>query len=166
MNLQPLIDSRINAALPYSQRPPVAVIVVGPIAAGKTTHRRERLGSRFVHIDSADIFHELSRGNATLDFPSAFAEEIQYIGHALTQSAFDKSLNIAIETPGHNSDEMTLLIESLKNVGYSVSIEAIATDWETCEAQNASRGDNVSSYWAAPIHVNWIIQECSSRAAA
>lgn len=166
MNLQPFVDSRINPALPHASHPPSAVIVVGPIAAGKTTHRREKLGPRFVHVDSADIFHELSRGDATLDFPQAFAAEIEAVGRALTHAALDKRLNIAVETPGHDAEETIELVKSLQSAGYVVSVEAVAADRETCELRNATRGDNVSSYWAAPIHVKWIIQACRALAAS
>lgn len=166
VDLQILIDSRLESALHCPSTPPVAVIVVGPIAAGKTTHRKTRLGSGYVHIDSADIFHELSRGDATLDFPDAFASEIEHIGRALTKAAIDQKLSVAVETPGHDQDEIITLVNSLKKVGYQVEVEALATDRETCEAQHATRGDNVSSYWAAPIHVNWVVQECLAQAAA
>jgi hypothetical protein len=90
-DLQVLIDSRLESALHCPSTPPVAVIVMGPIAAGKTTHRKTRLGSGYVHIDSADIFHELSRGDATLDFPDAFASEIEHIGRALTKTKSSRS---------------------------------------------------------------------------
>jgi hypothetical protein len=119
-----------------------------------------------VHIDSADIFHELSRGDATLDFPDAFASEIEHIGRALTKAAIDQKLSVVVETPGHDQDELITLINSLKKVGYQVEVQALATDRDSCEAQHANRGDNVSSYWAAPIHVNWVVQECLAQAAA
>ncbi|RYH37456.1 MAG: hypothetical protein EON54_19250 [Alcaligenaceae bacterium] len=164
-DLQALIDSRLASALDCSSSPPCAVIVLGPIAAGKTTHRKRHYGSGHVHIDSADIFHELSRGDATLDFPDAFASEIDHVGRALIKEAIDRKLSIVLESPGHDADELTRLFTSLTAVGYQVELEALATDRETCEAQHANRGDNVSSYWAAPIHMNWVLQECSARAA-
>ncbi|WP_431108772.1 zeta toxin family protein [Variovorax paradoxus] len=165
-DLQVLIDSRLESALHCPSTPPVAVIVMGPIAAGKTTHRKTRLGSGYVHIDSADIFHELSRGDATFDFPDAFASEIEHIGRALTKAAIGQKLSVVVETPGHDQDELITLINSLKKVGYQVEVQALATDRDSCEAQHANRGDSVSSYWAAPIHVNWVVQECLAQAAA
>lgn len=161
MNLQSLIDSRLSSVSPAEQNPPVAIIIVGPIASGKTTFRKNELGSGYVHIDSADIFHELSNGDPTLDFPDAFSSEIDYIGRRLTKEALYRRLPVVLETPGHDNEQLISLINGLKSVGYKVEISALSTDYETCELQNAMRGDNVSSYWAAPIHVEWVVTECN-----
>jgi len=166
MDLQDLIDARLASADAHLDTAPLAIIVVGPIAAGKTRYRQTQLNRGFVNIDSADIFHQLSAGDARLDFPDAFADEIEIVGRALTEAALEQKKNIALETPGADADELIKLVDALKSVGYTVEIEAIATDWETCELQNASRGDNVSSYYAAPIHCGWVIDECTRRTAA
>ncbi|MFZ2266248.1 MAG: AAA family ATPase [Azonexus sp.] len=163
MNLQSLIDSRLSSASPSVPGSPEAIIVVGPIASGKTTFRKTTLGSGYVHIDSADIFHELSNGDPTLDFPTAFLSEIDYIGRHLTKEALDRQLPVVLEAPGHDAEQLISLINALKSIGYKVEISALSTDEETCELQNATRGDNVSSYWAAPIHVEWVIAECELR---
>jgi hypothetical protein len=84
----------------------------------------------------------------------------------LTKAAIGQKLSVVVETPGHDQDEIITLINSLKKVGYQVEVQALATDRDSCEAQHANRGDNVSSYWAAPIHVNWVVQECLAQAAA
>ncbi len=139
---------------------PTAVIVVGPIGAGKTYHRHRLLKDGFVQIDSADIFHALSDGDATLDFPDAFDGTIEQIGSAIAHEAIQRRLHIAIETPGHEQPQLLALIDALKRAGYVPELRAIATDRETSERQHASRGDNVSSYYAAPIHVAWVIEAC------
>lgn len=139
---------------------PMAIIVVGAIGAGKTHHRHHLLKDGNVQIDSADIFHALSDGDATLDFPDAFDETIERIGSTVAREAIARRLHIAIETPGHEQPQLQTLIEALKRAGYAPELRAIAADRETCERQNASRGDNVSSYYAAPIHVAWVIEAC------
>lgn len=166
MTLQPLITSRLEIASAKEGESPEAIIIVGPIASGKTMMRKKKFGSGYVHIDSADIFHELSNGDSTLDFPSAFAQEIETVGREMTRLAFDRRLAIVIETPGHDEKEIFALINAFKSVGYSPEIAALSTDRDTCEHQNASRGDNVSSYWAGPIHVGWVVSECAARASA
>ncbi len=139
---------------------PMAIIVVGAIGAGKTYHRHHSLKDGIVQIDSADIFHALSNGDATLDFPDTFNEEIERIGSTVAHEAIARRLHIAIETPGHDQTQWLALIEALKQAGYTPELRAITADRETCERQNASRGDNVSSYYAAPIHIAWVIEAC------
>ena len=164
MDLQNIIDPRLKQGRKGAV--PQALIVTGPIGVGKTFYRRTQLREGYVHIDSADIFHELSAGNPTLDFPNAFSDEIEMSGRALTRRALTSRLNIVLETPGHEAEHMIRLIDSLKSIGYHVEVAALAADRETCEARHASRGDNVSSYWAGPIHVSWVISECEALAAA
>jgi hypothetical protein len=163
VNLQDLIDSRLNNASRDSSG--LAIVVMGPIAAGKTTHRKTLLRDGFVHIDSADIFHQLSAGDASLNFPDAFAQEIEFIGRSLTAAALEQKMNVVVEIVGHDADEVVNLIEAMKSIGYRVEARSISCDRETCEQQNATRGDNVSSYYAAPIHYNWIVSECARLAA-
>ncbi len=139
---------------------PMAIIVVGAIGAGKTYHRHHLLKDGFVQIDSADIFHALSDGDPTLDFPDAFDEAIERIGSTVAHEAIARRLHIAIETPGHEQPQLLALIEALKHAGYVPELRAITADRETCERQNESRGDNVSSCYAAPIHVAWVIEAC------
>ncbi len=128
--------------------------------------RKKHFATGYVHIDSADIFHELSNGDPNLNFPAAFAYEIDYVGREITRQALDLGLSIVLETTGHDSDEMISLVNALRLVGYLPEIVALATDRETCERQDAQRGDNVSSYWAAPIHLGWVVSECAGRTAA
>lgn len=163
-----ILKDRIDALIAATLAPggvdahdtPMAIIVVGAIGAGKTYHRHHLLKNGFVQIDSADIFHALSDGDATLDFPDAFDEAIEHIGLTVAHQAIARRLHIAIETPGHERPQLLALIEALKQAGYAPEVRAISADRETCERQNASRGDNVSSYYAAPIHVAWVIEAC------
>lgn len=155
-----LIDTTLASGGATAHDAPMAVIVVGPIGAGKTYHRHRLLKDGFVQIDSADIFHALSDGDATLDFPDAFDGAIEQIGSAIAHEAIRRRLHIAIETPGHEQPQLLALIDALRRVGYEPELRAIAADRETCERQHASRGDNVSSYYAAPIHVAWVIGAC------
>ena len=157
MDLRQLVSRRLEAG--RSETVPQARIVIGPIGVGKTTYRRTELVTGFVHIDSADIFHELSAGDATLDFPDAF-QEIESIGREITRAALEQRLNIVMETPGHEAARMIELIDSLRAIGYEVQVVALDADRETCEFRHANRGDSVSSYWAAPIHTWWVVSEC------
>lgn len=164
MELQQIIDSRLSQG--REERVPQALVVVGPIGVGKTTYRKTHLSEGYVHVDSADIFHELSAGDSTFDFPDAFAAEIEQCGRAITRAALTTRRNIVLETPGHEPEPTTRLINSLKLIGYHVELIGLTAERDVCEARHASRGDSVSSYWAAPIHVGWVVSECDALAAA
>lgn len=163
MEIQEVIDRRLSNGRAGAS--PEALIVVGPIGVGKTHFRKTQLTDEYVHIDSADIFHEFSAGDASLDFPDAFAIEIEQCGRTVTREALKAGFNIALETTGHEAEHMIRLIDSLKSVGYRVEVMGLTADREICEARHASRGDNVSSYWAGPIHIGWVISECEALAA-
>jgi AAA domain len=161
MNLQPFIDACLGDVRAQQTDSPTAVFVLGPILAGKTTFRRKMLDAAFfVHIDSADIFHALSAGDASFHFPDAFSEEIQHIGRTVTRIALERRLDVVLETPGHDAQMLTAAIDGLKSLGYTPEIRFIDGDLEECKRREETRGDNVSSYWAAPIHLRWVIDEC------
>lgn len=162
MDLQEMIQRRLGQG--RAGQPPEARLVVGPIGVGKTTYRMTHLSEGYVHIDSADIFHELSAGNATLDFPDHFAAQIEHAGRAITRAALAGRLNIVLESPGHEAAPMIRLIDALKRIGYHVEVIGLTADREVCEARHAGRGDSVSSYWAGPIHVGWVVDECEALA--
>jgi GTPase SAR1 family protein len=47
---------------------PKLVLILGAVAVGKTTLRRQKYTSGYTHIDAGDIFIELSKGEY-YDFP-------------------------------------------------------------------------------------------------
>jgi Zeta toxin len=164
MDLQPYIHACIDGVRVRDAIHPTAIFVLGPIAAGKTVFRKKKFAKdRYVQIDSADIFHALSKGDATLDFPAAFAKEIEHVGRAITKTAIENRLDLVLEAPGHDADVLIRAINGLKAIGYVPEIETLATDRDTCERQHAMRGDSVSSYWASPIHLAWVIDECAKQ---
>jgi hypothetical protein len=67
---------------------PRFVLIMGPIAAGKTTIRKSKFGRGYVLIDAADIFLNLCRGGDN-PFPDVFEEPMCEIGRRVGDQAID-----------------------------------------------------------------------------
>jgi len=140
---------------------PKAVVLMGGVAAGKTTLRLKDYSQGFVLIDAAELFHHLSNGDETLDFPDALLEPLELIGSLVARRAISERRGIVTEIIGADKAPTIELISSLKSVGYSVDIVGVACDLEESIRRNENRGDNISAYYAEPFQRQWIIDACS-----
>lgn len=152
-----------DSSLPADAQP-VAVILTGGVAAGKTTVRKQKYSTGHVLIDAADIFLSLSRGEY-LDFPEALQEPMELIGRLVTRRALTERRNIVTEIIGAEVEPVHQLIEALRSIGYSVQGAVITCDVEEALRRNASRGDDdISAYYAEPFQRAWIIDACAELA--
>jgi hypothetical protein len=71
---------------------PVAVVLMGRVAAGKTTMRKQRFSTGYVLVDAADIFLSLSRGEV-LPFPAPLQEPVGLIGRLVAKRALSERRN-------------------------------------------------------------------------
>lgn len=117
-----------DSSLPADAQP-VAVILTGGVAAGKTTVRKQKYSTGHVLIDAADIFLSLSRGEY-LDFPEALQEPMELIGRLVTRRALTERRNIVTEIIGAEVEPVHQLIEALRSIGYSVQGAVITCDVE------------------------------------
>lgn len=148
----------LSAASPTND--PVAVVLMGGVAAGKTTIRRQKYSQGYVLIDAAEIFIHLCYGQ-DLDFPGPLEEQLDLVGGALAYKALSEKRPIVTEIIGDDPRSTTEFLESLKSIGYSIEIVGLTCDVESAIARNESRDiDNISAYYAAPYQMRWITSAC------
>lgn len=140
---------------------PVAVILSGGVATGKTTSRKQRYSTGYVLIDAADIFLSLSRGEV-LPFPGDLQEPMNLIGPMVAWRALSERRNIVTEIIGAELEPLQQLTGALKSIGYTVHGEVFTCDIEEAVRRNESRGDDdISAYYAEPFQRTWIIDACN-----
>jgi hypothetical protein len=159
------IDRLFNdSSIPADQRPN-AVIIMGAVAAGKTTVRKQKYPSGYVLIDAADIFLSLSRGEF-FPFPEAFQETMDLIGRLVADRALSERRNIVTEIIGAEEKPARQLVEALGSVDYAVHVVLVrCDDIQEAKRRNMSRGDDdISAYYAEPFQRTWIIDACNKLA--
>ena len=139
---------------------PRVIIIMGGVAAGKTTLRQSKYSRGFVLIDAAEMFHHLS-GEAFLDFPDALLEPLELIGSLAAQRAISERRHIVTEIVGAEPEPIVELIEALKKVGYDVEVVGVTCDLEESLRRNQERGDNISAYYAEPFQRRWLFSACA-----
>ena len=138
----------------------VAVILMGGVATGKTTMRKQRFATGYVLVDAVDIFLSLSQG-AVLPFPNGLEEQMNTAGAAIAKRALSEQRNIVTEIIGAEFEPTTLLIEALKALGYKVEVVAVTCDLEESMRRNMCRDDDaISAYYAEPYQRGWILDAC------
>lgn len=141
---------------------PTAVILMGGVAVGKTTIRKSDYSEGYVVIDSAELFHHLSRGDATIAFPGPLQPAIDAIGASVTQKALSERRNIVTEIIGAKPEPAQELISWLRALGYKVDVKLITCDLQESLRRNEVRGDNVSAFYAEHFQVSWIVNACKA----
>lgn len=142
---------------------PRAIIIMGGVAAGKTTLRQSKYSQGFVLIDAAEMFHHLSC-EAFLNFPDALFEPLEIIGPLVAQRAISEKRHIVTEIIGAESEPTVELIEALKHAGYHVEVVGVTCDLEESIRRNQERGDNISAYYAEPFQRRWLVDACAQAA--
>lgn len=139
---------------------PSAVILMGGVAAGKTTIRKRDYSHGYVLIDSADVFLRLCQGR-NLDFPGELQIPMEYIGGLVAFKALNEKRPVVTEIIGDNKEATIALIEALKSVNYDVKVVAVTCEVDEAMRRNALRGDdNISAYYAGQFQTQWITHAC------
>ena len=137
---------------------PRLALIVGPVATGKTTLRKENYKTGFVVVDSVEIFLNMSRGEYHA-FPNAFLEPMDIFGRLVASRAIQERRNIVTEIIGADLDELKALIEAMTSIGYKVDVQFVHCDLETAVRRNLDRGDDaISAYHAGPFNVTWLME--------
>lgn len=140
---------------------PTAVIIMGGVAAGKTTLRKREYSEGYVTIDAADIFVNLSCGEVYA-FPEVLEEPMELIGALITRQALVERRNIVTEVIGADVAPMQELIDSLKAADYRVEVVSVICEVQKSLRRNETRGENnISAYYAERFQRSWIIAACS-----
>ena len=163
MDIRTEVDRLFDDSSLPTDAQPIAVIISGDIAAGKTTLRRQKYATGYVLIDAVDIFLSLSRGEY-FDFPDGLEEPMDRIGRLVAKRAVAERRNIVTEIVGVERGPTLQLIEGLKSVEYRVQGEVITGDVDEELRRNEARGDDdISSFYAEPFQRAWIIGACHPR---
>ncbi len=140
---------------------PEAVIIMGPVASGKTTFREKRYPTGYVLVDACPIFLAMSQGEF-LPFPGDLEAPLEVIGSMVAERAIRERRNIVTEVVGDQFDPTKEMIDALRRAGYKVQMEAVDAPLEVCRERNQSRGDdNISAYYAQEFNLRWITNACN-----
>lgn len=144
-----------DSSLPKAEKPEL-VILMGGVATGKTTIRKEKYSSGYVVLDAPEIFLSLSRGKY-YDFPVAFQEPMDLIGGMVAIQAVAERRNIVIELIGGDFAELKALMDAMLAIGYTISVHGIFCELEEAVQRNLSRGDDsISAHYAEPFQRRWL----------
>jgi hypothetical protein len=161
-DLARLVDNYFDESSLAPGTEPRLVLLMGPVATGKTRMRRSRYGRGYVVLDAAEIFNDLSRGHY-FDFPDGLEEPMEAVGSQIARRAIQQRHNIVTEVIGDNRDELTQLITFMGSVGYHVDVQYVHCDVETALERNRTRGDdNISAYYTQPYHFRWLVTACQA----
>lgn len=153
-----------DSSIPKDGRP-VAVIISGGVATGKTTLRKQQYASGFVLVDAVDVFLSLSRGEY-VDFPDGLEEPMDAVGRHVAWRAVSERRNIVTEVVGTDVGPVVELLEALRAVGYRVEGVTVTCDLDEALRRNKARGDDdISAYYAEPYQNAWIVAACREAAA-
>lgn len=130
-----------------SGNPPKLVIFMGGIGAGKTTLRREQFATGYVHFDYGEIA-EVIKNTFGADDPK-LASYISLACKVILEECILEKKNIVIEIIGDNYDTISPVIDSMKGIGYDVSINAITCDIAEAYQRHIKAVQDDPSYMSA-----------------
>ncbi len=137
---------------------PEIVLIMGGVAVGKTTYRKENYANGYVVVDSVEVFLNLCRGEY-FDFPGPFEEMMEIIGQLIADRAVSERRNIVTELTGSDYEPTAALIEAMKFIGYKVNLIGLECDFEEAMKRNLERDENcISAYYAEPYQRRWLMK--------
>jgi hypothetical protein len=143
---------------------PKFVLLMGGVAAGKTTIRKQKYSQGYVVLDAGEIFLNLSRG-VYYNFGDIFEEPLDLIGYGIAFKAIQQRRNIVTEITGGGPDgydQSKAVLDAMLSVGYKVEVMYVHCDVEAAAQRNVDRGDdNISAYYAGPYHCRWLLEAVS-----
>ncbi len=159
------ISAEINRAFegqPIENASPSWVLILGGVASGKTTLRREKYASGYVTLDAAEIFLRLCQGRY-VDFPpppneGKIAEALEQIGYGIALRAVQKRCNIVTELIGPKPEVMERLLAAMQAAKYKMKLVYVECDPAVGWERNLARGrDNISAVYTEPFHLRWAL---------
>jgi dephospho-CoA kinase len=163
------IKNEVGRLFDESSRSPLqprAVILMGGIASGKTTLRKQKYSRGYVLIDAGDMFLNLSRGEF-LPFPGSLESAMEVVGQAATKRALSERRNIVTEIIGADQQPTEQLTRSLATIGYKVEIVLLTCGPEEATKRNAARNleESISAFYSQPFQRTWLIEASAELAA-
>jgi len=144
-----------------SENPPKLVIFMGGVGSGKTTIRKQKYSTGYVHFEFGEIFNtikkEFGEDNTKL---SSYATMASYM---ILGESLENRRNIVIEIIGDNYDIITPVIDKMKEKGYEVLLKSITCDIaEAYERHlNAVKEDSdyLSAYFTQETTLSFFYQQ-------
>lgn len=137
---------------------PKIVILMGGVASGKTTMRKEKYGSGFVVVDAVEVFLNLSRGGY-YPFPEHFDKPMNFVGRVVAATAVMERRNIVTEIIGVDREPTMQLIDAMTSIGYKVEVVGVTCDVNEAAIRNENREDDaISAYYAEPFQRAWLLE--------
>ena len=158
------VAAAFDEAAKPAEEIPTTVIIMGDLAAGKTTLRKAKYTHGYVVVDAVAVFLRLCMGKE-LDFPGALEEPMQLIGQMITDQAIAERRNIVTEVIPVRPHEVKALIEALKGRGYQTHLVCVTCSLEEGQHRNSNRGpDDISAYFAEQYQISWLLDACRNAA--
>jgi dephospho-CoA kinase len=144
---------------------PTAVILIGGIASGKTTLRKQKYSRGYVLIDAGDMFLNLSRGEF-LPFPGPLESAMEVVGQAATKRALSERRHVVTEIIGADEQATDELTNSLADIGYKLEVMVLTCSPDEAAKRNANRNieESISAHYSEPFHRAWIIEAATELA--
>lgn len=146
-----------ESSLSHGQQPHF-VLILGPVAVGKTTLRKGKYATGYVVVDSAEIFLHMSR-NESYPFPEAFREPMEVFGRMVATRAVQERRHIVTEVIGAEANALQALIGAMTGIGYKVDLMFVHCPIEQAIQWNLNRSDDsISAYFAEPFQSAWLME--------
>jgi len=137
---------------------PQFVLILGPVAVGKTTLRKKNYATGYVVVDSAEIFLHMSR-DKSYPFPEAFREPMEVFGRMVARRAVLERRHIVTEVIGADADALKALIQAMTYSGYKVELVFVHCPIEQAVKWNLNRSDDaISAHFAECFQRAWLIE--------
>jgi hypothetical protein len=144
-----------NAVEPFFKdvgpsEPPQFVLITGGTGAGKTTLRREKFSEGYVNFDFAEISKAIEKAVGE-KHPRLIEYSFWGCDIVFKECILEKK-NIVVEIIGDNYDQISILINKMKEVGYEVKLNTVTCDIEEAYQRHikATKEDKdyMSSYFS------------------
>jgi len=160
--MDPFFD---DSSIPLDGKPRL-IVIVGAVAVGKTTVRKERYSTGHVLVDAVPIFLSLCRGQY-LDFPGPLEDPMQLIGGLVARQAIQERRNIVTELIPGNAEQLKVLMDAMLAIGYRVELVYVDCPFEEAVKRNLNRDEDcISSYYAGKYQYEWLLEAAREAASA
>ena len=159
--IQKIIDNHFTEATPAEKS--VLTLVIGPICAGKSTFRHQKLTSELVQLDAGEIYLQLNEGSWS-GFGKQLQGEMTFIAYSILERVLKEHWSLAMEWDLTQFHDIKPLIAELKERGWKVVVHDLDCSLETAVARNETREkNNISSHFTTPWHLRWLQNALATR---
>lgn len=130
-----------------TENPPKLVIFTGGVAAGKSTIRKQKYSSGYVHFDPGDIFAEMRKIMDESD--PKFSASVAVACDLLLREAIEKRKNIATEVIGDKYEPLKAVIDTMLEIGYTIDMQAVTADVAQSYQRHLKAVEDVPGYLSA-----------------